>query len=130
MRIFKLISSFALFALSATAQASPGPIDPSSDLDCAIIFNFYHRVAIARNAPADERELTFVMNAWFSTQWERQHPDEDAGHSEHFKAVATALGEDPNAYREMIRTCSKRATSDPSFGPFWILHRKEMSAAP
>jgi hypothetical protein len=128
MPLRHLIRSAALIALAATSATAAAPIDPASDLDCAIIFNFYHRVAEARNAPADELELTSVMNAWFSDEWERKHPKEDEQQRQHFNEVATALGEDPNGYREMIRTCSHRALADPAFEPYWILHRDPKSA--
>ena len=124
MRFRDVICSFALLVAPFDSEASAEAVDPNSDLDCAIIFQFFHRMAEARNAPADERELTLVMNDWFAAEWEREHPGEGAKQFDHYAAIVTALGNDPNAYRETIRMCSDRATSDPAFGPFWILHRK------
>jgi ABC-type sulfate transport system substrate-binding protein len=54
VRIRDVICSFALLAAAVGSQAR----------------------AEARNAPADERELTLVMNAWFAAKWEREHPGE------------------------------------------------------
>jgi hypothetical protein len=124
MRIRDLICSFALLAAAVDSEAKAQAVDPNSDFDCAIVFQFYHRMAEARNAPADERELTLVMNAWFVGKWEREHPGEGPKQFDHYAAIVTALGNDPNAYRETIRTCSGRATSDPAFGPFWMVHGK------
>ena len=124
MRIHNAICSFALLAAALGSEAKAAPVDPNDDFDCAIVFQFYHRMAEARNAPADELELTLVMNAWFAAKWEREHPGEGAKHFDHYAAVVSALGNDPNAYRETIRTCSAHATSDPAFGQFWIAHHK------
>jgi hypothetical protein len=128
MRTFKALLSSVLLALASASSASPATVDPNSDFDCAIISRFYFHVAEARKAPADERELTFVMSEWFSDQWNRDHPGEGAKHMDRYNAVVNALGDDPNAYREMIRTCGHRATSDAAFEPFWILHRKDTPA--
>ena len=130
MRILKALFSSALLAVSSASNADPVIVDPSADFDCAIISRFYFHVAEGRKAPADERELTFVMSEWFSDEWNRDHPGEGAKHMDRYNAVVNALGDDPNAYREMIRTCAHRATSDPAFGPFWILHRKDTPALP
>ena len=128
MRIRNLVWAATLAAATAST-ASAEPVDPSNDLDCAIIFKFFHLVAEDRHAPADELQLTSIMNAWFADEWERTHPGKDEKYVEHYRAVATALGDDPNGHREMIRTCSNRAFSDPAFEPFWILHNKAAPTA-
>jgi hypothetical protein len=126
MSVRQIIYRFALLAGAAAAASSANAqtIDPASDLDCAIIFQFYHGLAVRRNAPADEIDLTLVMNSWFTTEWDRAHPGEADKQFDHYIAVVKTLGDDPNAYREMIRTCSHRAFSEPGFEAFWILHHK------
>jgi hypothetical protein len=59
VRIRDVICSFALLAAAVGSQAR----------------------AEARNAPADEREMTLVMNAWFAAKWELEHPVRAANNS-------------------------------------------------
>lgn len=55
VRIRDVICLFALLAAAFDSEASAEAVDPNSDLDCAIVFQFFHRMAEARSAAADER---------------------------------------------------------------------------
>ena len=128
MRIFNLVCSFALLVLSSNSAANPATVDPNNDFDCAVAFQFFHKMAEAKQAPADLREGTAVMNAWFISKWSEQ-PGESAGRREHFMAMVTAMGEDPKAYGDTLRTCSARANADPLFDRFVTAFRSTPPSA-
>ena len=118
MRIKKAICSIALLALTGASNAPAETVDPNNDFDCAVLFEFFHRMAEAKQLPADLREETLIMGFWFATKWEQEHPGENARKGEHFTAMVKVMGEDPKAYRSALNACSARANADPLFDGF------------
>jgi hypothetical protein len=117
MRIVDLICSLALLTLAANSAPSPATVDPNNDFDCAVVFDFLHRMAQAKQAPAELLEETSVMYSWFIAKW-MEHPGESAGRREHYVAMVKAMGDDPKAYGNTLNACSARANSDPLFDRF------------
>ncbi|NUS99905.1 MAG: hypothetical protein HOP96_02890 [Sphingomonas sp.] len=130
MRITNLLCSFALLTLAGTSTASAETIDPNSDFDCSVTFEFFHRVAKAKQAPADLLEEVLIMGLWFETKWNQEHPGEDARRSEHFFAMLKDLGDNPKAHRDTLNSCSERANADPVFNVFATELRKSAPAKP
>jgi hypothetical protein len=118
MRIDKLLCSFALLALTGASNANVAAVDPTNDSDCAILFEFFDRMAVAKQAPKEIREQTLIMGLWFETKWDQEHPGQNARQGEHFTAMVKAMGEDPKAYRDTLVACSERANADPVFDVF------------
>ena len=118
MRIDKVLCSLAVLAVAGASNANVATVDPNNDFDCATLFEFFDRMAVANHAPADLREQTIIMGLWFETKWEHEHPGENPRQSEHFTAMVKAMGENPKAYRDTLLACSKRANADPIFDGF------------
>ena len=118
MRIQNVVCSIALLALTGAANANVAAVDPNNDSDCAVLYEFFHRMTEAKQLPADLREETLIMGFWFATKWEQEHPGENARKGEHFAAMVKAMGEDPKAYRSALNACSARANADPLFDGF------------
>ena len=93
MRIVDLICSLALLTLAANSAPSPATVDPNNDFDCAVVFDFLHRMAQAKQAPAELLEETSVMYSWFIAKW-MEHPGESAGRREHYVAMVKAMGDE------------------------------------
>jgi len=130
MRIQNVICSIALLAFAGASNANVAAVDPNNDSDCAVLYEFFHRVAEAKQLPADLREETLIMALWFETKWEQEHPGVNARQGEHFNAMVKAMGEDPKAYRDALLACSKRANADPLFDEFVKALRGSAPPAP
>lgn len=128
MRIVNVICSLALLTFAANSAPSPATVDPNNDFDCAVLFDFFHRMAQAKHAPADLLEETSVMNSWFIAKW-MEHPGERAGRREHYVAMVKAMGDDPEAYGNTLNACSARANSDSHFDRFVAAFRSTVPAA-
>jgi hypothetical protein len=117
MRINKFICPFAFLGLAGASHANATAADPNSDFDCAVVFDFFHRVAESKPALADLRAETAIMNSWFIAKYV-EHPDKSTEHREHYMAMVKDLGENGRAYGGTLKTCTARANSDPLFDPF------------
>jgi len=118
MRIYKAICSLALLALAGASNANVATVDPNNDSDCAVLFEFFDRMAAAKEAPTDIRKELLIMGLWFETIWDRDHPGENPRQGEHFTAMVKAIGEDPKAYHDTLNACAERANADPIFNAF------------
>ena len=68
MRIQNVICSFALLAFAGASHANVAAVDPNNDSDCAVLYEFFHRMTEAKQLPADLREETLIMGFWFATK--------------------------------------------------------------
>jgi hypothetical protein len=128
MRIVDVTCSLALLTLAANSAPSPATVDPNNDFDCAVVYDFFHRMAKAKQAPADLLEETSAMNSWFIAKW-MEHAGESPGRREHYVAMLTAMSDNPKAYGNTLNACSARANSDPLFDRFVKAFRSTVPAA-
>ena len=125
MRIANLICSSALLALAGGSAANAATADPNDDYDCATTFQFFYKMAKAKQAPADLLEQVLIMNMWYAEKWGRDHPGPMTRQQfDHYSEIVTAMGDNPKAYRDTLNTCSSRANSDPGFPAFVSAFRK------
>ena len=130
MRIDKVLCSLALLALTGASYPNPATVDPDNDFDCATLFQFFHKMAEAKQAPADLLEEVLIMNAWFGAKWDHEHPGEEAKQLDHYLAMVKAVGDDPKAYKDTLNACSTRANADPAFSVFVTELRKSAPPKP
>jgi len=118
MRIYKAVCSFALLALAGATTAPAVTADPRSDFDCAVVSEFFFRVAKEKQFPADEQKDLVIVGLWYETIWQQDHPGEDTRTNDRFIPLADAIGAQPKAHVETLKACILRANADPNFVQF------------
>jgi hypothetical protein len=116
-------------ALAGCAKANAATVDPNDDFDCAVTFDFFREMAKLRgNAPDKARQGLFVFNQWYAAKWQHDHPGA-AEPKEHALAMVNAMGKDPSAYKDVVKSCANRAAADPKFNRFADLVTQQLPDA-
>ena len=118
MRIYKAVCSLALLALSGASTAPAATADPNSDFDCAVVSEFFFRVAQDQKLPTDQLKEFVIVGLWYDTIWQRDHPGEDTRTNDRYIPLVQAIGANPKPHGETMKACAARADTDPTFRQF------------
>jgi hypothetical protein len=118
MRIYKAVCSFALLALTGASAAPAVTADPRSDFDCAIVSEFFYRVAKKKQFSANDQKDLVTVALWYETIWQQDHPGEDTRTNDRFIPLVDAIGEHPQTHLETLKGCIARANANPVFIQF------------
>lgn len=118
MRIYKAVCSFALLALAGASAAPAVTGDPRSDFDCAVVSEFFFRVAKKKQFPANDQKDLVTVALWYETIWQQDHPREDTRTNDRFIPLVDAIGAHPETHLETLKACIARANANPIFIQF------------
>ena len=118
MRIYKAVCSLALLSLAGATPAPAVSADPRSDYDCAVVSEFFFRVAKEKQFPANDQKDLVTVALWYETIWQQDHPGKDTRTSDRFIPLVDAIGERPKTHLETLKACIARANANPAFVQF------------
>lgn len=118
----RALSALLLLLTASCTKTAAATVDPTRDLDCATTAAFFRDAAEQSGAPADQRHALFVVNQWFASKWQAEHPTDTNPVSEAERIVTTIQANPPN-FTEVLAACTNRANADPKFAEFARLMR-------
>jgi hypothetical protein len=110
-----IVALSLVLGLAGCSPASAHALDPSKDMDCALTTYYFQRVAIHENAPEKPTVALRIFNQWFAA---KLHAARIKPTQSDIESVSDAIQENPNAAREQLNACMKRAAGEDHFNQF------------